>query len=177
MNADGANPVQITQTGGVPCGVTPDGKWLYYSSVRRTLFKISVDGGDEIPVNEKSRVNRPVCSPDGNFVAYFFLDKGFKIGVVKTEDGSVAKILDYGDGKSLALRLAWSPDSRTLNFVTDTDGNNILWQQSLDEETPRKIADLGAETIRDLVIMPDSRGYAVIGGKHIHNAVLVEALK
>jgi Tol biopolymer transport system component len=177
MDIDGSNPVQITRTGGRPCGVTPDGKWLFYHSFERKLLRISTDGGDEIPIYDKAKVTRPVCSPDGKFIAYFFLDKIFKIGIVDTADGSVIKVMDYGDGKSLALRIAWSPDSRSLNFVADSDGSSVLWQQRIDEDAPRRIADLGTEEVRDLAMRSDGSSFAVVRGKWIHNAVLLTGLE
>lgn len=179
INADGTNPIQITRSGGESCGFTPEGKWLYFRnySMEKGLLKVPIDGGEEIPVYDKSKLNNPVCSPDGNLVAYFFLEKGFKIGVINLADGSVVKTMDYGDGKSMALELAWSPDSRTLNFITDSDGTSRLWQQSLDEERPRLIEDLGKDEVRSLAMMPDGTGYAIIRGKLIEDAVLVTGLK
>lgn len=177
INADGTNPIQITQTAGEPCGFTLDGKWLYYFSPGKKLFKVPTDGGEEIPVYDKSKLNFPVCSPDGNLIAYFFLENGFKIGVINIADGSVIKTMDYGDGKSMALELAWSPDNRTLNFITDSDGTSRLWQQSLDEKRPRLIKDLGTDEVRNLAMMPDGTGYAIIRGKLIEDAVLLTGLK
>jgi Tol biopolymer transport system component/DNA-binding winged helix-turn-helix (wHTH) protein len=176
MNADGTNPVQIAQSSGEPCGFSPDGKWLYFFAVKR-LLKVPTDGGEEIPAYDKSRLNYPICSPDGNLVAYFFLEKVFKIGVINLADGSVVKTMDYGDGKSMALELAWSPDSKTLNFITDSDGTSRLWQQSLDEDRPRHIEDLGKDQVRALAMMPDGAGYAIIRGKLIEDAVLLTGLK
>lgn len=179
INADGTNPIQITQMRGEACGFTPDGKWLYFRnySVEKGLVKVPIDGGEEIPLYDRSKLNHPVCSPDGNLVAYFFLDKGFKIGVINLADGSVVKTMEYGDGKSMALELAWSPDSKTLNFITDSDGTSRLWQQSLDEDRPRLIEDLGKDEVRSVAMMPDGTGYAFIRGKFIEDAVLLTGLK
>ncbi len=180
INAYGTNPIQLTQAGGEPCGFTPDGKWLYfryYSMEKGQLLKVPIDGGEEIPVYNKSKLNYPVCSPDGNLVAYFYLDKVFKIGVIDLVSSNVVKTMDYGDGKSMALELAWSHDSKTLNFITDSDGTSRLWQQSLDEERPRLIEDLGKDEVRSVAMMPDGTGYAFIRGKFIEDAVLLTGLK
>ncbi len=176
INSDGSDLFQVyRKTSGGPCGVTLDGKWLSYIN-RGKLHKVSTDGGDGSQVSEL-RLLRPVCSPDGNLVAYFFLDKGFKIGVMNASDGSVEKVLAYGDEKALPQRVAWSTDSRTLNFVINIEGKNILWRQSLDENTPRTIADLGVGEIRDLVIMPDEKSFAFVRGKWINDAVLITGLR
>ena len=176
MLSDGSGPARISQkTGGTPCGATLDGKWLYYT-IGRTLYKVPTTGGDETPVSS-SRMLRPTCSPDGNLVAYFFLDNGFKIAVMNTSDGTIEKVLNYGDQKLLPQPIAWSPDGRTLNFVINANGKNTLWRQSLDENTPRIITDLGGDEIRGLAIMPDGKTFAIIRGKWINDAVLITGLK
>lgn len=176
MNSDGSGPLQVTQkTGGGACGVTPDGKWLYFTRLRK-LYKVPTDGGDEIPVSDV-RVLRAACSPDGNLAAYFFMENGFKIGVLNTTDGRIEKVLNYGDAKTLPQRIAWSPDSRTLNFIINSGGTHTLWQQSLTEAAPRMIANLEGDEIRDLAIMPDGKSFAFVRGKWINDAVLITGLK
>lgn len=176
MNADGSGLLQIyRKTSGGPCGVTADGKWLAYIN-RMKLHKISVDGGDTVPISDR-KLLRPACSPDGKLVAYYFLENGFKIGVMNTSNGDVEKVLNYGDEKALPQRIAWSPDSRTLNYVVNTNGKNILWQQSLSENARRTISDLGGEEIRDLVMLPDGKSFAFVRGKWINDAVLITGLK
>lgn len=176
MKADGTNQIQLTKSeGGYPSAVSPDGKWIYFQSgLHQALWRVSADGGEETQV---SATYDNSVSPDGTLTAYFFHDKGLKIGIMRTADRRVVRVLDYGDGKSMPQRLAWSPDSKTINFIVKGDGKNTLWQQSLDEKKSRMIADLGGEDIRDLAMMPDGKGFAFIRGKWINDAVLITGLK
>lgn len=180
MNFDGTNQIQITtKEGGYPLMVTPDGKWVYYeSSLNQTLWKAPAEGGEAVQVSDR-KVSYSVVSPDGTMAAYFFRDKDkiLKIGVISLLDDEQIKILDYAAGKSPIVKIAWSNDNRTINFVTRVDSKNTLWQQSLDEDQPRFIADLGDEPIRDLVFAPDDNSFAVVRGRWIHDAVLIDGLK
>ena len=67
MNPDGSNQTQITtKEGGAPLFVTPDGRWLYYhSGLRKTLWRVSTNGGgDEKLIIDKEKY-RFAISPDG----------------------------------------------------------------------------------------------------------------
>jgi Tol biopolymer transport system component/DNA-binding winged helix-turn-helix (wHTH) protein len=182
MNADGSSQTQLTKTeGGYPQFVTPDGKWIYYESgLHQTIWKVSADGDEEIQISERNVYN-PTFSHDGNFAAYSFRDKQndnqIKIGVMNLDSKEQVKVFDYGDGKSHPVDIAWSSDNRTLNFITDTDSKNSLWAQSLDEDKPRFIADLGDKEIPDFALAPDGSAFAFTRGEWLHDAVLIDGLK
>lgn len=178
MNADGSNQIQITKTeGGYPRLVTADGKWiLYHSGKTERLWKVSTETGEEIQLSEKFLMKAKV-SPDGQLVAYFFRDKLFKIGIIQISDEKIIKTMDYGDGKSRILVLAWQPDSRTLNFVLDNDDKATLWQQAINEDSPHRVADLGGEDIESFSVAPDGRSFAFTRGSWLHDAVLISGLK
>jgi Tol biopolymer transport system component len=182
MNADGSSQTQLTKTeGGYPQFVTPDGKWIYYESgLRQTIWKVSADGDEEIQISERI-VYRPTVSPDGNFAAYFFRDKQkdnqVKIGVMNLDSKEQVKVFNYSNGKSHPVDIAWSSDNRTLNFITDMNAKNSLWAQSLDEDKPRFIADLGDKEIPDFALAPDGSAFAFTRGEWLHDAVLIDGLK
>lgn len=175
MNSDGSNLDRVSQkNGGAPCGTSSDGKLLYYT-IGRMLHQVPVAGGDETAVSQ-TRMLRPTCSPDGSRVAYYFFENGFKIAVMHTSDGTIEKVINYPDPEALPKPIAWSPDGETLNFVINSNGRNTLWRQSVNENGPQIIADLGGDEIRDLAIMPDGKTFAFIRGKWINDAVLITGL-
>lgn len=178
MDADGANQIQVTRVeGGYPRLVTADGKWVFYlSGKNERLRKVSTETAEEIGLYEKFLI-KPKVSPGGQMVAYFFRDKGFKIGVMRIADQKVIKTMDYGDGKSLIFVLSWQADSRTINFVLGKDEKTKLWQQRIDEDSPRLVADLGGEDIENFSIAPDGKSFAFTRGSWVHDAVLVTGLK
>ena len=176
MNADGSNQTQLTRTeGGYPRFVTPDGRWVYYESgLRQTLWKVAADGGEEVQVSEQ-KIYSPAFTPDGSLLAYVVRDQGTKIAVISVADNKPFKVYTPADERSLPV-LAWSGDNRTLNYITRGDSKNSLWQQTLDEDRPRFVADLGAKPIRNFAIAPDGDGFAYVRGEWLHNAVLISGL-
>lgn len=180
MNADGSDQIQITENeGGYPRFVSPDGRWVYYESgLRQTLWRTSADGGAEREMQiSEEKLYSPAFSSDGKFVAYFFRAPEIKIGVMDLADRKRIKVLDYGDGKSDGIKIAWSADNRTLNFVVSKTAKNFLWQQSLDENEPRLVADLGDQQVEDFNLAPNDKKIVVIRGEWLHDAVLIAGLK
>ncbi len=177
MNIDGTNRTQVTTAnGGYPEFITSDGQYIFYVSASDgRLYKVSTDGHETL-VHEKM-LQRPAISPDGSLIAYFFLDhdKIYQIAVMRTENKEVVRTFNYGT--SFALRIAWSADSKTLNYIADSKGRNFLWQASLDEKEPRLIADLGGEEIRYLAISPADNTFGYIRGKWNYHVTLLRGLK
>jgi hypothetical protein len=64
-----------------------------------------------------------------------------------------------------------------LNYITANGSKSSLWRQSLDNEKPYLIADLGNEEIEDFAVSAGGSDFAFIRGKWIHDAVLIEGLK
>lgn len=179
MNIDGGNQTQLTKKeGGYPRFVSPDGRWVYYESgLHETLWKLAVDSGEEIQVAER-KVYAAAFSPDGNFAAYFVRgkDSRINIAVMNVENQKILKTFALADKKSLPDKIAWSNDNKTINYVTGGDSKNSLWQQSLDTDQPRFIADLGDKEIEDFALAPDG-SFAFIRGERLHDAVLIDGLK
>lgn len=182
MNMDGSNQIQITKNeGGYPRFVTEDGKWIYYESgFHHTLWKVSADGTEESAVLE-IKLYRPAISPDGKMVAFFFRDKEknnqSKIVVVTLADKKTLKVLEFTEAKSLPVKIAWSKDNKTINYVTFYNSKNSLWTQSLNEEKPRLNADLGDKDIEDFSLAADGNSFIYTRGEWLHDAILLKGLK
>ncbi|HQX55495.1 MAG TPA: winged helix-turn-helix domain-containing protein [Pyrinomonadaceae bacterium] len=178
MNSDGTDQIQLTQNeGGQPSFVSPDGKWVYYvSAFRFNLWRVASEGGEEMLVNER-KIVEPALSPNGELVAYFFKDKKWQIGILDIRNNRQIKVLDYAEGKSRPVKLTWSVDGRSINYVSFVNARNSLWHQSFDESKPNFLADLGEKEITDFSLSPDGVGFASIGGKWVYDAVLIEGLR
>jgi Tol biopolymer transport system component/DNA-binding winged helix-turn-helix (wHTH) protein len=180
MNTDGSNQIQITKKeGGYPIFVTADGTRIYYESgLHETLWKVSADGSEESVVFGK-KVFRPVISPDGSLLAYFSREKDerVKISVMTLADLKELKTLEFAQPKALPVRIAWSPDNKTVNYITFYESKNSLWQQSLDEAKPSIIKGLGDKSVGYFSLSPDGSKYAYTRGEWLHNAVLLKGLK
>jgi len=180
MNSDGTNQVQLTnREGGYPIFVTPDDRWIYFQSgVQRRLWRISPEGNDETQVAE-AEVYQPAFSPNGKLAAYFFREKAadsYKVAIMSIDNGKVLKSVSLGEEKAEPVCMAWQADNQNLDYIVLSNSNS-LWRQSLDEDRPRLIADLGNEEINDLAVSPDGNYIGLIRGKWIVGAVLIKGLR
>ncbi len=178
MNVDGSNQIQLTkQEGGYPKFVTPDSKWVYFlSGLQQNLWRVPTDGGEESQVSFPSSA----FSPDGKLVAYFFRDKEgdnrLKVAVMSVEDRKIWKTFSLAEQKSRPVEIAWAGNNKSLYYITANGSRNSLWQQSLNDENPHLIGDLGNEEIAHFAVSPDGTSFAFIRGRWIHDAVLIEGL-
>lgn len=179
INADGTDQMQLTRhEGGYPCAVSPDGNWVFYrSGLRSTLWKVSTEGGSEVEVSDRKMI-KPAISPDGTQAAYFtYNNKKWTITVTNLAEGKQNSAFDYADGKSQAIKIAWSPDSRSLLYVSNVDMKNSLWRLALEGGKTEFVADLGGDLIEDFSLAPDGNGFAFTRGKWLHDVVLIKGLK
>jgi len=164
MNADGSNQIQLTKSeGGYVKFVTPDGKWVYFESgLHQTLWRVATEGGEESPVSLPSSA----FSPDGNLIAYFSRDKEsgnwLKLALMSVEDRKIWKAFSLADQKSRPLEIAWAGDNKSLCYITANGSRNSLWKQSLDDENPHLVGDLGDEEIPHFAVSPDGTSFAFI---------------
>lgn len=179
MNADGSNQIQVTSTeGGYPLSASSDGKWIYYQSSRsKTLWKAFADGTGEMPLSAKKLLH-PTVSPDGNLVAFLSQDenKQSAIAVMTTEGEKIIKTLEFPDANLRPVRLIWSSDNQTLNYVARDESKDSLWSQSINEPRPRFVTDLGDKQIEQFDIAPGG-SFAYTRGEWLFDAILIDGLK
>jgi Tol biopolymer transport system component/DNA-binding winged helix-turn-helix (wHTH) protein len=179
MNVDGSNQIQLTKSeGGYVKFVTPDGRWVYFESgLHQTLLRVATEGGEESTVSFPSSE----FSPDGNLAAYFFRDKEsdnrFKLALMSVEDRKLWKTFSLADQKSRPVEIAWAGNHKSLYYITTNGSKNFLWKQSLDDENPHLVGELGEEEIAHFSVSPDGTSFAFIRGRWIHDAVLIEGFK
>ncbi|PYT07308.1 MAG: hypothetical protein DMF60_07390 [Acidobacteria bacterium] len=164
---DGSNPRQLTQGEGeyFPA-CSPDGKWVLYTPLssggKPSLWKIPIDGGDPIQINDRISV-RPAISPDGKWVACHWSGgqpgSSSKLAIIPFEGGEPSKLL--------AVPLAqyrWSADGKAILYLDDKEGVSNIWSQPLEGGAPKQLTKFTADQIfsfdwsRDGKTMACSRG-------------------
>lgn len=115
---------------------TPDGKWIYFNSVRTGTMKIwrmKADGTKQEQVTfDEYNDWFPHISPDGKWIAYISFPKEIdpsnhpfyqKVYIrLMPATGGVPKNIAYLYGGQGTMNVpSWSPDSKKIAFVTNTD--------------------------------------------------------
>jgi TolB protein len=137
--ADGSGPeVKLTDSKGLDDGpeFTPDGQYIYFNSVRSgtmQIWRMKPDGKDPEQVTNDGLNNWfPHISPDGQWIAFLSFGKDvdpadhpyYKRVYLRLMPigGGGPKVIAYVYGGQGTINVpSWSPDSRMLAFVSNTD--------------------------------------------------------
>jgi Tol biopolymer transport system component len=126
--------------------VTPDGKWILYTSWPSNIpaiWKVAVGGGTPVPVSNLQARNSSI-SPDGNSIVCQIresYDGRWRLAVLAIANGAIRR--DFPNLPAAAGTMAhWSPDGRSLDFIDSRDGSSNLWRQLLKGGPPRQLTHL-----------------------------------
>jgi Tol biopolymer transport system component len=132
----GGPEAQLTNLPGLDDGpeYSPSGQHLWFNSVRSGLMQIwrmKVDGTDPVHmIKEGANCWFPHVSPDGQWVAYVAYDKdevapgdhpankNVELRLMPATGGASRTIVKLFGGQGTMNVNSWSPDSRTLAFVS-----------------------------------------------------------
>jgi WD40 repeat protein len=140
--SDGSRPeIRLTTAEGVDDGpeFTPDGKYIYFNSARSgkmQIWRMTADGKNQERVTNDEYNNWfPHISPDGKWIAMISYDddldeiepsdhpyyKRVYLRLMPVEGGA-PKVIAYVYGGQGTINVpSWSPDSKTIAFVSNTD--------------------------------------------------------
>ncbi|MGB7070070.1 MAG: hypothetical protein WBD22_11300 [Pyrinomonadaceae bacterium] len=141
MGVDGSNPKQLTGGGGGNTQATAE--WVFFGGV----LKVPIDGGERLRVTEE-RVNRCAISPDEKLLACQHDPPDgsqARIKVISVDDGAVVK--DFTAKMELPARIRWSPDGRSITYISRTEGLRDIWSQPFEGGEPKKITKFKADQI------------------------------
>jgi serine/threonine protein kinase/Tol biopolymer transport system component len=179
MNIDGSNLKQITNTNfGRNPAITPDGRWIVYvsfGSKSPTLWKVPVEGGDPVQINDKFSV-APAISPDGKLIACYYWDETpdsqLGIVIIPFEGGAPVKRFNLP-----ASFVRWTPDGRGLVYVDNHGSASNLWLQPVDGGKPVQLTDFKTDQIFGFDWSRDGRQLALARGIVTSDVVLFSDLK
>jgi len=136
ISVNGGEETQLTDEPGLDDGpeYSPDGKHIWFNSTRTGLMQVwrmAVDGSEQTHmVQEEANCWFPHVSPDGVWVVYIAYgkddveagdhpaNKHVELRLVSAEGGESKTIVKLFGGQGTMNVNSWSPDNRTLAFVS-----------------------------------------------------------
>ena len=136
ISIHGGEETQLTNLPGLDDGpeYSPDGKHIWFNSVRSGLMQVwrmEADGANPTHmVQEESNDWFPHVSPDNQWVVYISYKKGdvdagdhpanknVELRLVPAEGGAAKTIVSLFGGQGTINVNSWSPDNRTIAFVS-----------------------------------------------------------
>ncbi len=147
MNADGTNPINLTQAPEKPDGVSswsPDGKQIAFTSAElfnawtlanSDIWVMEADGGNPRNLTNHDALDQtPDWSPDGRWIAFSSnRDGDWEIHVMNADGTNSINLTNHlaRDG-----RPDWSPDGNQIAFSSDRDGNSEIYVMNADGTNP-----------------------------------------
>lgn len=140
MNADGSNPVQLTDDNDGYPAWSPDGTKIAFTSARdgnAEIYVMNADGSNQVRLTDDPGSDGvPDWSPDGARIA-FVSDRagqsGFDIYAMNADGSDVVRLTDTGGGSAWNADPAWSPNGTKIAFssgdgiyVMNSDGSNAV---------------------------------------------------
>ncbi|HEY7340375.1 MAG TPA: hypothetical protein VH591_05810 [Ktedonobacterales bacterium] len=113
------------------CGAmtwTPSGQWLLYNSPGG-LMAVARDGSRTRTITNDGRDGWPACSPDGRYLAYQRDQHGI-VAIPTTDclpDAHSSGQMRFLNGYTPAWNPSWSPDGRSLSFVSNAAGHSAVY--------------------------------------------------
>jgi TolB protein len=139
---DGGDETRLTTTPGLDDGpeYSPDGKDIYFNSVRSgtmQIWRMRADGSAQQQITSDSYNNWfPHVSPDGRWIVFLSFTqevapddhpfyKQVYLRLMPTTGGS-PRVIGYVYGGQGTINVpSWSPDSRRVAFVSNTDSRRV----------------------------------------------------
>ena len=182
--ADGGNPTQITQMGSVALtgnsriSCSHDGRWVAFLATNPTggvtAWRVGVDGGSTTRLVDNIDRARIVISPDGKMVAVHLWGKTptspSVLAAVPAEGGEP---LYHFDAPAGLFGLAWSADSKALEYALTREGVSNLWEQPLNGGQAKQLTHFKSDVILDFAWSLDGKQLALARGNLNSNVVLI----
>lgn len=139
---NGGKEINLTNTPGLDDGseYSPDGKYIYFNSTRSglmQLWRMKPDGSEQEQVtNDEFNNWFPHISPDGKWIVFLSFLKDVKpddhpfykhvyLRLMPVDKSDEPKVIAYVYGGQATINTpSWSPDSKRIAFVSNTDGIN-----------------------------------------------------
>jgi eukaryotic-like serine/threonine-protein kinase len=171
MQPDGTNLRYLTNGDGEYGGnVSPDGEWLYYSTPKDMLMRVSTDGGSGTPVGAGNE--RLVdFSSDGRKALVWRGPEG--LAIIDAETGVVQSPV-----KIRGNQLKWGRTDDVLAYlVRDDNGVENLWEQPIAGGKPRQLTRFTTGRVFQFEYSPDRKRLFLARGTRTGDVTLIRGFQ
>jgi Tol biopolymer transport system component len=184
MNTDGSGKVAIgpeTSTTDIAC--SSDSDWAIYtapgSGRYSTLWKSNLRDGRTIQLTTKPS-EHPALSPDGRWIAFFYMDeqadthqRAPNLAIINFEGGRLQQVLPLPATVHKAAGIKWTPDGKSLTYVTYSEGSAEIWVHPVSGGAPQATLSFPRELIHSFHWAPNGLELYVSRGPFVYDVVLM----
>jgi serine/threonine protein kinase/Tol biopolymer transport system component len=181
---DGSRPKQLT-FGSVESTwptFSPDSRWVVYQHPEEnkpySLWRVSIDGGAPEKVSDGVAI-RPVFSPDGKMLAFWYNDQQqnsrWVLKVIEVHGGATLNVFEVAPTVQVDwdTPLHWTMDGRYLTYVDHRGGFDNLWGQPIEGGAPKQLTNFEDSKIFSFVWLEDG-GLVASRGVITSDVVLIK---
>jgi Tol biopolymer transport system component len=155
-----------------------DGKWIIYSGAspqgRLTLWKVPIDGGQPVILNDEYWEEFPTASPDGKQVTFQYIKRGgagAMIGQLSLDGGTITDVAKPSFRFSQAFR--WTPDGTAVAYIDNSDGPGQIWALPSTGGPAKQLTNFTTDSIFWFDWSRDGKQLAVARGTQLSDVVLI----
>jgi len=163
MDIDGKNRRNLTTVLSFDPAFSPDGSQIAFGT-REGIRVMDINYGNQTLLTGRG-ANSPAWSPDGRMIAYTLyidlLDTRERSDIyLMNADGSKQRNLT--NNPSLLKGLTFSPDGRTIVFISDRAGSQQLFSMNLKGEQLQQLTHLDSHSVDSPRFSPDGEQIAFV---------------
>jgi Tol biopolymer transport system component len=172
-DADGSNPIKLSEEMVDSADCSPDGTWLLYLSENK-VYRLPIDGGAPKVIVGPHFPGDVAISANGQWIAYSDQEPGpvpaNKLGVIPATGGSPVHVFDVPIGGHY---LRWSPDQKGLQYLVTRNGATNVWEQPLSGGAPRQVTHFTSGRIFNFSWTRDGKQMLLAKGDVTSDVVLI----
>lgn len=190
INADGSDLKQLTDGEGEHTpAFSADGRWVVYyvRGNKKSLWKVSVDGGTPTPLGGLLDASLPAVSPDGRLIACWTYAAAndpaegrrasrFQLGIIPFAGGQPARIIEISPTADHSQRFQWTADGSAVVYPDKRGGISNLWSQPLGGGGTKQLTNFDSEQIFAFAWSRDGKLLAVARGAHTADVIMITAV-
>ncbi|MBE7467557.1 MAG: PD40 domain-containing protein [Anaerolineales bacterium] len=103
------------------------------------MFLVGANGGGETKISSERSDTAPAPSPDGSKIAFMSSGRGatnWEVWVMDTNGSNPRRLTDNGNNDGLPT---WSPDGKSIAYISDAGGVWSIWVMNADGSNQRKL--------------------------------------